>query len=45
MFLRGTHVGVSLDTQDLLQECSEAGENGDARAKAQQQDEVSFVLQ
>lgn len=30
-----TYVGVSLHTQDLIQQRGEAGENSDARAEAQ----------
>lgn len=39
------HVGVSLHTQDLLQQRGEAGVNSNDWAEAQQQDEVGFVLQ
>ena len=39
------YVGVSLHTQDLLQQHGEAGEHGYARAEADQQDEVGSVLQ
>lgn len=40
-----SYVAVSLQTQDLVQQRGEAGENSDAGAEAQQQDEVRFVLQ
>lgn len=40
-----SYIGVSLHTQDLLQQRGDAGENSDARTEAQQQDEVGFVPQ
>lgn len=40
-----TYVGISFHTQDLLQQRGDAGENTDAGAETQQQDDVGFVPQ
>lgn len=41
----GTHIGVAVGTEDLLQESREAGEDPDAAPKAHGQDNVGLVLQ
>lgn len=40
-----TYIRVAFDTENLLEECGETGEDANTRAETHQQDHVGFICQ